>query len=298
MAQTQTHLYKRQKISCTPPKKLMSRGFGFHEMHYLEWGDKNAEKTVICVHGFTRNAHDFDFIACDLVQAGYRVICPEIVGRGKSDWLRIKKMYGYPLYVADILTLINKLGITSTDWIGTSMGGLIGMMVESSFPHIINKLVLNDVGAFLPKESLMRIGEHVGQNMTFPDKNKAEEYLKDYLTPFGVKEDSHFNHIMRHSFVIEEDGTYRLAYDPAISHPFRKNNGKQKKMPDLNLWKLWDIITPPTLLLRGEDSDVLTKETAERMAKRDNVELVEFSEVGHAPMLMERKQIETIINWL
>ena len=290
--------YIRQKISCTPPKKLISRGFGFHEMHYLEWGDKNAERTVICVHGFTRNAHDFDFIACDLVQEGYRVICPEIVGRGKSDWLPIKKMYGYPLYVADILTLINKLGITSADWIGTSMGGLIGMMVESSLPHIVNKLVLNDVGPFMPKESLMRIGEHVGQNMAFTSKEEAEKYLREYLIPFGVKEDSHFNHIMRHSFTIEDDGIYKLAYDPAISHPFRKKNGKQKKLPDLDLWKLWDLIQPPTLVLRGADSDVLLQETAQRMTKRDNADLVKFQNVGHAPMLMEREQIDAVISYL
>jgi len=287
-----------KKLTCDNPKKLFGKGAGFHDLHYMEWGDKSAEKTVICVHGLTHNSRFFDHIACELSTKGYRVICPDIVGRGKSDWLSNPKLYGYPLYVSDMVALLTNLKLSNIDWIGTSMGGLIGMMVETTLPHVINKMVLNDIGPFIPATALNRIGEYVGQSQTFPNKESAIKYLKNSMNDLGINEESHWQHLTEHRFAENEDGTWSFNYDPAIAHPFRKKSGKQKMLPDLDLWKMWQMIHCPMLVLRGAESDLLQKDTALKMATRDNVDLVEIENVGHAPMLMDEHQIKIITDWL
>ncbi len=287
-----------QHIECKNPKGFLSRGYGFHKLHYYEWGDDSCDKTVICVHGLTMNARDFDYLACTLSANGYRVICPDIVGRGKSDWLSNPKWYGYPLYVADMTTLLTTLGLSSVHWIGTSMGGLIGMMLESSMPHIIDKMVINDIGPFIPKESLMRIGSYVGQNMVFDTMEEAENNLRKNFAPFGITDESHWQHMITNHITQKDDGKYHGAYDPAISNAFWNKRGKQRKMHDMNLWKMWNLIHCPMLVLRGEQSDLLIKDTALRMQKNDNVELVEFPNIGHAPSLMDNHQIDIILKWL
>ncbi len=289
---------KIQHLTCPNPKGFLKRGFGFHQLHYMEWGDENAEKTVICVHGLTRNAHDFDYLACALAAEGFRVICPDVVGRGKSDWLPNAKWYGYPLYVADIMTLLTQLQLADVHWVGTSMGGLIGMMVETSGPHVIDKMVLNDIGPFIPKESLQRIGSYVGQRMQFDSKDEAERYFREIHAPFGVKQETHWQHMLTHSLAQKDDGTWHLTYDPALQYAFWTKKGKQRKLPDLDLWNMWSAIHCPMLVLRGAESDLLQRNTAQTMAERDNVELVEFDGIGHAPMLMEDEQITIVKNWL
>jgi len=285
-------------FSCPNPKGLFKRGFGMHNMHYVEWGDPTNEKVVICVHGFTRNARDFDYLACALVDAGFRVICPDIVGRGKSDWLSHKKWYGYPLYVADILAFIGQLKLTSVHWVGTSMGGLIGIMLEAGTPYIIDKMVINDIGPFIPKKSLQRIGSYVGQDPVFDTQEEATVHLKKIMNTFGIKNPAHWDHIVAHGFTQKEDGKWYASYDPAISHVFRKRSGKQKKLPDINLWSIWKHIHCPMLILRGTESDVLSAETARKMMEKDKAKLIEFEGIGHAPTLMEEDQIALVWNWL
>lgn len=289
------------EISCPNPKGILPRKASSHTLHYVEW-TKNREQTdkvVVCVHGLTRNSRDFDFLAQALAEEGYRVICPDIVGRGKSAWLTNPKWYGYPLYTADILYLMSQLNIERADWIGTSMGGLIGMMIAASNHELIKKMVINDIGPFIPKESLNRIGAYVGEHMTFGNKIDAENYLRTIMESFAIKDPVHWEHVVENSFHMTSDGVYHFSYDPRISHPFRTRGGKQKKLPDINLWKIWELVNcEKILLLRGAESDALLKETAEQMCEKGNVSLIEFLGIGHAPALMEEVQIEIIKDFL
>ena len=270
-----------------------------HNMTWYEWGDSNSKDVIVCVHGMTRNGRDFDFLAQALAERGCRVICPDIAGRGKSEWLSNPALYGYPLYVRDIISLMHHLNLSKVKWVGTSMGGLIGMMIAASMPNLITKMVLNDIGPFIPKESLERIGSYVGKNNSFPNKEQAEEYLKTIMSSFGLKEVSHWEHVLEHTFVRGAGGSYVFAYDPAIGHAFWNSRGKQRKSQDVDLWPMWKTIHCPIMILRGADSDLLTKEIAEKMKEAKNVEdLVEIPKVGHAPMLMDYDQIEVVRNWL
>ncbi len=285
-------------VECPNPKGVIWRNLGFHKLHYYEWGDAGCGRTVICVHGLTRNARDFDFLACTLVEAGFHVICPDIAGRGRSEWLANPKWYGYPLYVANMMTLLTSLGLHNIHWVGTSMGGLIGMMLETGGPHIIDRMVLNDIGPFIPKESIARIGSYVGQDTVFPDMESAEKHFREIHSTFGITDEAHWQHMITHSFIRQEDGTVRAHYDPHIGDAFRTKSGKLRKLPDLDMWKMWDMIRTPVLVLRGEESDLLLRETAQRMAERNDVDLVEFPNVGHAPMLIDDKQIRVVVEWL
>jgi len=286
------------QVTCPNIKSLRVQATGFHHMHYMEWGNPNAKRTVLCIHGLTRNSRDFDTLACQLANNGYRVICPDITGRGKSPWLPQPKWYGYPLYVSDIFTMLVHLEISTIDLVGTSMGGIIGILMEATAPHVINRLVLNDVGAFIPKASLNRIGTYIGKNELFPDKDTAMKCLKSDMATFGINEEWQWEHLFKHGFTEEKDGGYRYAYDPAIANAFRTASGRLKKMPDINIWRQWNSISCPTLLLRGENSDLLQEETAQKMAKAENVSLHTLANIGHAPMLMEKEQTDLVTNWL
>lgn len=287
-----------KSLTCPNPKSLFGFSSGFRQLHYVEWGDATAEKTAVCVHGLTRNARDFDFLACALVNEGYRVICPDVVGRGKSEWLKWHKFYGYPLYVADMSVLFSTLGLVDVDYIGTSMGGLIGMMLETSVPHIIGRMVLNDIGPYMDKAALQRIGSYVGQKMEFADMEEAGAYLKQTMAPFGITDEAHWQHLTQHSYVQQENGRVRAHYDPTIGAAFWNKRGKQRTMQDIDLWQMWEVIRCNMLVLRGEESDLLSVETAQRMAQRENVDLVEFSGIGHAPALMAEDQIKVVTDWL
>lgn len=284
------------ELNCPNPTGLCCKNTGTHKMVYYEWG--KGDRIVLCLHGLTRNGRDFDYLAHNLAENGYRVLCPDIVGRGCSDWLEKTKWYGYPLYIADVMALVKHLDIGILDIIGTSMGGLMGMMLAASNPNLIRKMVINDIGPFIPKDALIRIANYVGQASSFANYDAAREYLFDYLQSFGVAGSEHFDHLMKHSFFIK-DGTYYLAYDPRIGDVFRDKKGNLTKIPDIDLWKVWDKIKCPVIILRGGDSDVLPKNVADKMRTSRIVEkVIEFTGVGHAPMLMDDKQISVIRNWL
>lgn len=292
---------KKQHLICPNPKKgfrdFFRRGAGFHQLNYYEWG--TGDKVVFCVHGLTRNARDFDYLACDLANHGFRVICPDVVGRGKSGWLSNPAFYGYPLYVADMIFLMTQLGLKDVLWVGTSMGGLIGMMLEAGTPHMIKRMVLNDIGPFMNKEALQRIGSYVGNNMSFPNRAEAEKYLKEVvLKPFGIKKQEHWDHMLANSFNVKEDGSHTLSYDPNIGMAFWNKRGKLRKMFDINLWPMWENINCPMLVLRGEESDLLSRDTAKRMAEKPETKLIELPGVGHAPSLLEEEQISLVRDWL
>jgi len=266
---------------------------GFHRVHYLEWGDPTNDRVVFCVHGLTRNSRDFDHLAAALA-ADCRVLCPDIVGRGQSEWLPHKTDYVYPQYVADMATLIARSGVERLDWIGTSMGGIIGMMLAAQPGSPIRKLVMNDVGPFLPKAGLERIGTYVGQPVHFADLDEMERYVRAIAAPFGPLTDEQWRHLTVHSARQRADGRYEFSYDPGIAEPFRS-----PELADIDLWPFWDQVRCPTLVLRGAESDVLNREDADAMRQRGpRAKLVEWAGIGHAPALMAAEQIQVVRDWL
>lgn len=266
---------------------------GFHRVHYTDWGDPHNPRVLICVHGMTRTGRDFDFLAAALEQE-YRVICPDVVGRGQSDWLDDKTDYTYPLYVNDMAMLMARLGAERIDWVGTSMGGLIGMFLASYAGTPIHKLLVNDVGPLIPAAGLKRIAKYVGQHLTWDTFDAMDRALRIYAPTFGKLTDAQWRHMLIHSSRQLDDGRYAMGYDPGIAEVF-----KALEMKDIDLWPVWDAIRCPTLLLRGAHSDVLNHADAIAMTERGpRAKLIEFPGMGHAPALMADDQITVVRDWL
>ncbi|HXH02612.1 MAG TPA: alpha/beta hydrolase [Candidatus Competibacteraceae bacterium] len=267
---------------------------GFHRIHYSEWGDPDNPRVLICVHGLTRCGRDFDFLAAALEADGYRVLCPDVAGRGQSQWLSHSADYNYNQYAADMAALIARSGAEQVDWVGTSMGGLIGMALAAQPGSPIRRLVVNDVGPFIPQAALERIATYVGQTPVFDDLAALERYIREISASFGPLDDAQWRHLAVHAARQLPDGRYTFAYDPAIADNFRTAADK-----DIDLWPLWEAIRCPVLLLRGATSDVLTRDTAAAMTQRGpKASLVEFPITGHAPMLMDPAQIAVVRDWL
>ncbi|MDR1064535.1 MAG: alpha/beta hydrolase [Azoarcus sp.] len=266
---------------------------GLHHMAYTEWGDPDNPRALVCVHGLTRNGRDFDMLA-QALSSEYRVVCPDVVGRGRSDWLGVKSDYTFPLYVSDMVTLIARLGVLHVDWVGTSMGGVIGMLLASQ-PHTpVRRLVLNDVGPRITAESLRRIGQYIGRAPAFPSLEAAETYLRETGASFGPLTDEQWRHLTRYSVRPVEKG-YVFVYDTGLGDPFHM----LPILLDVDVWGAFDRIRYPVLAIRGAESDLLKRETWLDMARRGpKAKLVEFSGIGHAPMLMARDQIAVIRDFL
>jgi pimeloyl-ACP methyl ester carboxylesterase len=265
---------------------------GFHHLVYSEWPGPAGAPTLVCVHGLSRNAHDFDAIAKALSE-NYRVVCPDMPGRGRSEWLAPAD-YSFPLYLADCVALIARLDVESVDWLGTSMGALIGLMLAARKGNPIRKLVLNDAGAFAAKEGLNRIGAYLGNDPTFDSLEALEAAMRKNNTPFGELTDDQWRKMALDSARKKPEGGYGFAYDPHIGDPF-----KASPVSDVDLWPVWDAVQSPTLLLRGETSDMLQRDVAEAMMKRGpKAKLVEFRGVGHAPPLLSDDQIGAVRDFL
>jgi pimeloyl-ACP methyl ester carboxylesterase len=271
---------------------------GFHQMAYdVEWGDAANPKLLVCVHGLTRCARDFDFFAQAMADE-YRVVCPDVVGRGRSDWLRNKSLYAVPQYCADMTVLLAKLNAETVHWVGTSMGGLIGMTLACQAETPVTRLVLNDVGPLITAASLARIGSYLGQAPRFDGIEQAEAFVRFVSATFGKLSDAQWRHLTQHTTRTAADGKVEFAYDPGIAVPFREaqaaSDGK-----DVEMWPLYDAIACPTLLLRGAASDLLTHEAALEMSRRGpRATLVEVPAVGHAPMLMDAAQVAPVRDFL
>jgi pimeloyl-ACP methyl ester carboxylesterase len=270
---------------------------GFHRVHYTEWGDGGNPRIVVCAHGLTRTGRDFDDLARDL-QGEFRVACPDIVGRGLSDWLPASGDYGYPQYLADMNALIARLTAGADHWelhwVGTSMGGIIGMLLAAQPRSPVRKLVVNDVGARIPRAALERIGMYLGRTPRFETLEALEAHLRRVSAPFGPLTDAQWRHLTVHAARQLDDGSWTTAYDPAIAAPFH-----EQPQHDIDLWQYWDAIRCPTLLVRGADSDLLPRDVAAAMVARGpRPRLIEFSGVGHAPMLMAADQIAAVREFL
>lgn len=266
---------------------------GSYGLSYAEWGDPNAGRTVICVHGLTRNGRDFDHLATVLQEQAH-VICPDMVGRGLSDPLDHPEHYALPTYVAHMVQVLVKLGLAEVDWVGTSMGGLIGMGVAASGACPMRRLVLNDIGPFIPKAALGRINTYLGLDLRFATLDRLEAHLREIHAGFGPLTDADWRHLAEHSARRRDDGSFGLNYDQRLGEPMKKG-----PLEDIDLWPVWDQIQCPVLVLRGADSDLLLAETAAEMARRGpGAEIVEVDRTGHAPALMSRDQIEIVREWL
>ena len=267
---------------------------GLHRMAYLEWGEAHNPDVVICVHGLTRCARDFDNLARALC-GRYRVVCPDVAGRGDSEWLADAMLYQIPQYVSDMVTLVARLDVERVQWVGTSMGGLIGMALAAQKGSPVAKLVLNDAGPVVAKAALERIGQYVGQSPSFPSIEAAEKVMRAVSAPFGPHTDAQWRFLTEVVLRKNTDGSWRLHYDPKIAEPYRKH------MPDkdLEMWELWDAVACPTLVIRGAQSDLLTRETAQAMTERGpRAKLVELPGIGHAPTLLHADQIAVVREFL
>ena len=282
-----TEPFRRHKVQYLAPG-------GLHRMAYVEWGEPDNLRVLICVHGLTRCARDFDFLARELC-GQYRVVCPDAPGRGESDWLKNPMDYVVPTYVNAMVALIARLGVETVHWLGTSMGGLIGMTLASLPETPITRLVLNDVGPVLTAVSLERIGTYVGKAPRFPSVDAAEQYVRAVCAPFGPHSDGQWRILTENVLRSDPAGGYRMHYDPAIAVPF---NAEQERK-GIDLWKVYDAIRCPTLVVRGEQSDLLTRETAVQMAGRGpRARLAEMKGIGHAPTLMHPDQIAVVRQFL
>ncbi len=278
-----------------PRERLFRLGEPFNglDLAYLDWGDEASERTVVCVHGLTRNAHDFDVLAAELAAHGARVLAVDVIGRGRSSWLDDPHGYVAPNYAAQLMQWLAALEVLPVDWIGTSMGGLVGMALAATERPPMRRLVLNDIGPFIGKQALLQIKSYLGLELRFASLDEAERHLRFIHAPFGPLSDSQWAHLTRHSVVADSDG-YRLHYDPAISVPYA-----ELAADDVALWELWDKIACPTYVLHGFESVVLSQRTCEEMRRRGpQAEVMTFLGVGHAPALMSADQILTIRRWL
>jgi pimeloyl-ACP methyl ester carboxylesterase len=265
---------------------------GFHRLVYTEWGNPQ-NPVLLCVHGLTRNGRDFDELASALC-ATRRVVCPDMPGRGRSDWLPSPADYLQPLYLADLTALIARLRADALDWLGTSMGGILGMVMAAQPGSPVRRLVLNDIGPSVPRAALQRIGTYAGAAPPFRSLAEAEAYLRVVHEPFGALTDEQWARMARHSAELLPDGSWRLRYDPAIALPLRTG-----PLADVDLWSVWEAVACPVLVLRGADSDVLTRETAEEMQRRKpGTRTIEIPKAGHAPALQSPEEISHIREWL
>lgn len=265
---------------------------GFHRLHYTEWGESSGP-AVICVHGLSQNARSFDVLAGALAHS-HRVACLDVVGRGDSAWLDDPAGYTYTQYMADANTLIARLGVDRIDWVGTSMGGLIGMMVAALPNSPVRRLVINDIGPFVPQAALARIAAYMTEEHRFADMAAFEAHLREVYAPFGLLSDDQWRTMAAHGARYNKDGTVGPSYDPAIAEAFRR-----EPIVDVDLWSIWDAIDCPVLVLRGAESDLLLAETAAEMIRRGpDATVVEFAGIGHAPVLQSDDQIRVIRDFL
>ncbi|MGB6242584.1 MAG: alpha/beta hydrolase [Castellaniella sp.] len=296
-------------VACASPA-------GLHRMAYWEWGDPDNDRVLLCVHGLTRTGRDFDLLA-QALQHDYRVVCPDVVGRGRSDWLINPAGYVVPQYVADMVTLIARLAPARLDWVGTSMGGLIGLGLAGAAvasplmrpgrdawglggaPDIPwGRMVFNDIGPALNLDGLARIGAYVGQDLRFASFQQAVDYVQSVSQGFGPHDAAGWAALTEHVFH-EQDGQWVKHYDLRIAQPFALQTPEAMTAAEALLWQAWDHLPMPVLVVRGAQSDLLLADTAQQMIRRNpHARCVEFQGVGHAPTLRADEQVAAVREFL
>lgn len=272
-------------------------GRSLHRMAYWEWGDPASDTVLVCVHGLTRQGRDFDTVARMMIDR-YRVVCPDVVGRGRSDWLRDPKGYVLPQYVADMVVLLARLKARTVHWLGTSMGGLIGLGIAALGGSPVSRLVLNDVGPRLDPAGIARIGAYVGQLRRWKTLDEAADAIWAISTGFGPHTREQWLELTRPQ--LKSDGADLVPRsDPDIAVPFKAITPQMAAAGEAALWQTYDEVRCPTLLLRGAESDLLSSDTAREMTQRGpRAKLVEIAGVGHAPMLVQPDQLRAVREFL
>lgn len=282
-------------LTATAPRPLSFASLsphGFHRVVYHEWGDPANDRVVICVHGLSRNARDFDVLA-EALAPTHRVLSVDMPGRGGSEWLADPRDYVFPTYLTALTALVARSGAATVGWVGTSMGGLLGMVMAAQAKSPVDRLVVNDAGPVIEPAAIDRIREYVGMAPRFPTFADAEAYIRRVSAPFGNLTAAQWKHLTRTSVAQAGDGAWTLTYDPGIAVPFRDEAAPP------SLWPLWDAIRCPTLVLRGAQSDLLSKPTVEAMRTRGpKPQVIEFEGVGHAPALLSADQVQPLVEFL
>ena len=297
-------------VTCASPA-------GLHRMAYWEWGDPGNDRVLLCVHGLTRTGRDFDTLARRLAH-DYRVVCPDVVGRGRSDRLNNPAFYTVPQYVADMVTLLARLRARHLAWVGTSMGGLIGMALGGSSalarrhpnaaagpvqapddPGIaVQRMVINDVGPRIEADALGRIGQYVGQPMAFDSFDEAVAYTRQVSCTFGPHSETQWQDLARHTYP-EHEGRWTKHYDLQLAVPFALSDANGAAVGEQLLWHAYEALDCPILLMRGAQSDLLSPDTADEMlARNPRARLIQVGGVGHAPTLMHADQVEPVAEFL
>ena len=265
---------------------------GFHRLHYVEWGSADNDRVLVCVHGLVRNSRDFDDLAQALAR-NYRVVCPDLPGRGRSDWLRNPADYNLLQYLQDMVALLARLDARQVDWIGTSLGGLIGICLAAQPDTPIRRLVLNDIGPYVAQAALLRICDYLGDHR-FDDEAALERYLRQTYSALAGLSDAQWRHLALHGQRRCDDNRLGLHYDPAIAF-----SSAQAAQADLDIWPIWQQVSCPQLLLHGTASDVLTLATVQRMQHENPTLTVQsLPGIAHAPSLMESDQVTAVVDWL
>jgi pimeloyl-ACP methyl ester carboxylesterase len=278
---------RRRSVQCASPA-------GLHRIAYREWGDPRNRDVLICVHGLTRSSQDFDALARELC-GRFRVVCPDVAGRGDSERLADAKLYALPQYLADMVTLIARLDVDEVRWLGTSLGGLVGMALAAQAGTPVRRLILNDAGPVVARAALERIATYIGKLPSFATFEQAEAYVREIAAPFGPHSDAQWRTLTEGWVRRQPDGAWRPHYDPRIAEAFREAMPEK----DIELWPLYDAVRCPTLVMRGALSDLLSSQTARAMAQRGpKAKVVEIPAVGHAPSLLHPDQISIVRDFL
>jgi pimeloyl-ACP methyl ester carboxylesterase len=281
------HSFRQGFVNCQGQNKVS-------RLAYTDWGDVDNPRRLICVHGLTRCGRDFDALA-EALADDYRIICPDVVGRGLSDWLDDPAGYGIPTYAQHLMELLARLGLAQVDWLGTSMGGLIGMAIAAQPNTPIRRLILNDVGPEITGSALARIADYVGRDERWDSLEEAEAHQRQVFAPLGKLSPAQWRRILRPCLVQDDQGHWRTHYDPRIALSLRAIDPNQHA----DLWPLYEAITCPILAIHGADSDLLTREVWLAMAERGpRATLVEVPDVGHAPTFLDEGQIAIVRDYL
>ena len=281
-----------------------------HRMAYWEWnqtGRPDHPHVIVCVHGLTRQGRDFDVLARVLSRHA-RVLCPDVAGRGRSDWLADSSAYGVPQYVQDMLQMLQQVHaraeIVRLDWLGTSMGGLIGMAVAASpalpLPAPLGKLLLNDIGPQLEWPALQRIAAYVGQPARFENPQQGVEALRALSAGFGPHSEAQWTALSLPMLVpvAAPAQGWQWHYDPAIAVPFRSLTQEQLQQSLPQAWQMYDTIGAQTLLVRGAQSDLISAATAAAMRSRGpRARSIELEGVGHAPTFVADDQVAIAVDF-
>jgi pimeloyl-ACP methyl ester carboxylesterase len=282
-------------LTRTAPRDRHFRGLsphGFHRVAYYEWGAPDNANVVVCVHGIGRNGRDFDVLG-EALAPTHRVLAIDMPGRGTSDWLRDPMDYVMPVYLATLTALIAASGVEHVAWVGTSMGALLGIVAAAQPGTPVTRLVVNDAGPTIEPAALARIGQYFGTDPVFASYAELDTYVRTISAPFGTLTDAQWEHVVKYNARQRPDGTWGVGYDPGIAVPFRAQPAPA------DLWPLWDRITCPTLVLRGERSDLLSADTARAMRERGpRPRVVEIPGVGHAPMLLSSDQVGIVVEFI